>query len=89
MEIVLQWLDDLEDLIFALPLVWERIRLPFLMLGLLAAIALHAEDRWEMAGWWVPLCSTTASAIIVGWLTGLAFMGPSDTPRQAQDPSSA
>ena len=71
MEIMLQLLDDLEDLFFALPLLWERMRLPMLTIGLLAAAALHAESFWSMASWWAPACAAIAGTIAVGWFAAL------------------
>jgi hypothetical protein len=71
MEIMLQWLDDLEDLVFALPLIWERLRLPLLNVGLLAAGGLHAEAFWSVASWWVPTCVGVAATIALGWFTAL------------------
>ena len=72
MEIVLQWLDDLEDLIFAMPLLWERLRLKLLHFGLLAALALHADRAWNMAAWWVPVWGLIASIVAIGWFAALA-----------------
>jgi hypothetical protein len=42
MEIVLQWLDELDDLAFAGYAVWQRLRLFSLGVALLAALGLHA-----------------------------------------------
>ena len=72
MEVVLQWLDDLEDLVFAIPLLWERLRLTLLHLGLLAALALHADSIWNVAAWWVPVWGLIASIVAVGWFAALA-----------------
>ena len=71
MEIMLQWLDDLEDLFFALPLLWERLRLPLLNVGLAAAAALHATNFWTMASWWVPVCGAVATTTALGWFAAL------------------
>ena len=71
MEIMLQWLDDLEDMIFAVPLLWERLRLPFLNVGLIAAGGLHAEAFWSVASWWVPACAAIAATIALGWFIAL------------------
>ncbi len=38
MERVLQWLDDCEDLVFCLPMVWRRAR-PWLLCSLLFLLA--------------------------------------------------
>ncbi len=39
MEVVLLWLDDLDDLVFGLALKWEQLRRAVLRVGLLAALA--------------------------------------------------
>jgi len=41
MEIVLQWLDELDDLVFAGFAIWSRLRRICLAVALLAALALH------------------------------------------------
>lgn len=71
MEIMLQWLDDLEDMVFVLPLVWERLRLPLLNVGLAAAGGLHAANFWSVASWWVPTCAVIAVGIAFGWFSAL------------------
>jgi hypothetical protein len=43
MEVVLLWLDELDDLFFSLILVWERARHCCLALSLIAAILPHVE----------------------------------------------
>jgi hypothetical protein len=43
MEIVLLWLDDLDDLLFAALLKWESLGRGILLLGLLAALLVHAS----------------------------------------------
>jgi hypothetical protein len=42
MEIVLQWLDELDDLIFAGLLLWQRLRRLSLVVALSAALSVHA-----------------------------------------------
>jgi hypothetical protein len=41
MEIVLQWLDELDDLAFAAFSIWSRLRRICLAVALLAALGLH------------------------------------------------
>lgn len=72
MEIMLQWLDDADDMAFALPLLWERLRLRLLNVGLVAAAGLHVDAFWSVASWWVPACSVIAASIALGWFTALA-----------------
>jgi len=45
MEIVLQWMDELDDLIFAGLLVWQRLRRLSLIVALSAALSVHALPR--------------------------------------------
>ncbi len=42
MEIVLQWLDELDDLVFAGFSLWHRLRRLCLAVALAAAVGLHA-----------------------------------------------
>jgi hypothetical protein len=41
MEIVLQWLDDLDDLVFTAFSIWPRLRRCCLAIALIAATGLH------------------------------------------------
>jgi len=43
MEIVLQWLDDLDDAVFAVVLAWERLRPLCIGIGAASAVALAAS----------------------------------------------
>ena len=73
MEIIPQWLDDLEDVVFSLALTWERHRFRLLQAGLAASIAVLAI---EMADLQTSLAPTFASAALgsVGiWFTGSIF----------------
>jgi hypothetical protein len=45
MEIFLQWLDELDDLVFAAFSIWLRLRRLCLAVAMIAAIALHAAPR--------------------------------------------
>ena len=56
MEVVLLWLDDLDDALFSAALVWERLRRVVLQIGLAAALALAGSElaaiathQWAMA----------------------------------------
>ena len=40
MEVVLLWLDDLDDALFSVALAWERLRRVVLQVGLASALAL-------------------------------------------------
>jgi hypothetical protein len=49
MEIVLQWLDELDDLVFAAFSVWSRLRRVCLAMALIAAAALHVFPMLGLA----------------------------------------
>ena len=56
MEVVLLWLDDLDDVLFSAALLWERLRRVVLQIGLAAAFALAGSElaaiathQWAMA----------------------------------------
>ena len=70
MEIFAQWLDDLDDLVFALALVWEKARVFCLRLGLLAALllvnAVLASMPVAMA---VALAYVSAASVLL-WVCG-------------------
>lgn len=41
MEVLLLWLDELDDLVFGLALLWERLRHVVLQIGFAAALAVQ------------------------------------------------
>lgn len=73
MEIVLLWLDDLDDLLFSVALRWERARRVFLQVGLVAAVALAASERSSVAAEWAPVFANVAAASVAAWVLGSAF----------------
>jgi CHASE2 domain-containing sensor protein len=73
MEVVLLWLDDLDDVFFSLALVWERVRRAVLALGLSAACALAASDLTVVATQWAPVFSYVAAASVGAWCAGAAL----------------
>jgi CHASE2 domain-containing sensor protein len=70
MEIVLLWLDDLDDLLFTAALVWESLRRALLKIGLGAACALGVCELSTMAVHWVPVFNAIAVASVAAWLSG-------------------
>jgi len=71
-EIVLLWLDDLDDLLFSIALVWERLRRALLQVGLSAAFGLAATDVTAVATAWAPLLCGVAALTVSAWLVGAA-----------------
>lgn len=72
MEVVLLWLDDLDDAVFTLALAWERVRQVCLQLGLVGALLLAATELLAVAAPWSQVFSTMAAASVVAWGLGVA-----------------
>ena len=71
MEVIYQWLDDLEDLVFSFVLTWERLRLRCLQVGFAAALIFLAIESSEMHTPWVPTFAWAALGSVAIWCTGL------------------
>jgi len=74
MELVLQWLDELEDLVFAIALAWEDLRRLLLQVGLGAALALLVPDAALGARVPTGLLTAVAVASVGAWLTALLVL---------------
>jgi hypothetical protein len=70
MEVVLLWLDDLDDALFSVALAWERLRKGVLKIGLLAALGLAASDLSSLAARWAPVLCWVAAASVGAWFLG-------------------
>ena len=70
MEVVLLWLDDLDDALFSVALAWERLRRAVLQVGLASAIFLAVAELSAIATAWSPAFSGVAAASVVAWLVG-------------------
>lgn len=68
MEIVLQWLDDLDDLVFAAALSWRNASRVGLALGLMAALVLTPIYGADLDLSSVTLLSAVASASVLAWV---------------------
>jgi hypothetical protein len=73
MEVVLLWLDDLDDVLFSAALVWERLRRIVLQIGLAASFALAGAELSAIALQWAPAFSGVAAASVSAWLLGAGF----------------
>ena len=73
MEIVLLWLDDLDDLVFTAALAWELLRRSLLQIGLVAAFALAGCELSATATDWVPALTGVAGASVAAWFLGALF----------------
>jgi hypothetical protein len=70
MEVVLLWLDDLDDVMFSVALVWERLRRIVLQIGLAAAFALAGSELSAIATHWWPAYTAIAAASVGAWVLG-------------------
>ena len=73
MEVVLLWLDDLDDVLFSVALAWERLRRVVLQIGLASSFALAASELSAVATQWAPTFSAVAAASVGAWLLGAAL----------------
>ena len=67
MEVVLQWLDELDDLVFAGFSIWGRLRRFFLAIALIAALAIHAIPRLGISGDAILALVIVSLAALGGW----------------------
>ena len=68
MEIVLLWLDDLDDLVFSGALAWEPLRRLCLQIGLAASLTLAVCELSAYAGAWAPQLAGVAASSVGIWL---------------------
>jgi hypothetical protein len=76
MEVVLLWLDDLDDLVFAVALGWERLRRLCLKIGLASAFGIagcelsaSADLATSAVHWTLPLARVALACVGV-WFFG-------------------
>jgi hypothetical protein len=70
MEVVLLWLDDLDDLVFVLVSLWARLRRFCLQVGLSAAFLLAASELSVTADVWSPALAGVAGSSVAVWAAG-------------------
>jgi hypothetical protein len=70
MEVVLLWLDDLDDILFSAALGWERLRRLVLQIGLAASFAVAGAELSSVATQWAPALSAVAAASVAAWSLG-------------------
>jgi hypothetical protein len=73
MEVVLLWLDDLDDVLFSVALAWERLRRAVLQIGLASSFALAASELSAIATQWAATFSYVAAASVAAWFLGAAL----------------
>lgn len=67
MEVVLQWLDELDDLFFAGFSIWGRLRGFCLAIALAAAVAVHALRKLALPGDTVLSLLSVSLAALAAW----------------------
>jgi hypothetical protein len=72
MEIILLWLDDLDDLIFLVVHTIERLRWLCLQIGLAAASGLAIVNLADVLAACAPTLSGVALASLILWTSGTA-----------------
>jgi hypothetical protein len=72
-EVVLLWLDDLDDMVFTVALAWESLRRLLLQIGLAAAFAIAGCELSATATDWVPALTGVAGASVAAWFLGALF----------------
>ena len=70
MEVVLLWLDDLDDLVFSAALAFERLRALLLQVGLAASYGIVGAEVSIVATQWAPTLAVVAAACVGTWLFG-------------------
>lgn len=74
MEVVLLWLDDLDDLLFSMALAWDRLRRAVLQIGLGAAFSLAASEHLPVLAELTPILACLAATSVAAWFIGAAFL---------------
>jgi hypothetical protein len=69
MEIILLWLDELDDVVFVITAFWERTRAICLQIGLFASVGLAGCELTVEAARWSPALATVACSSVVVWAT--------------------
>jgi hypothetical protein len=72
-EVVLLWLDDLDDLVFTLALKWEQLRRGVLSVGFAAALAVATCESALIGIELTPVLSVIAAASVAAWFVGAAL----------------
>jgi hypothetical protein len=70
-EIIMQWLDDLDDLVVAIVHMVERLRWPCLQIGFSAACGLVVVSLAQASLAWVSVLTWVALASLALWAAGI------------------
>lgn len=81
MEIFLLWLDDLDDLAFAVAISWRSICRFGLVLGLPAALILMPGHVADLRAQWMVAPGLVAAVSVLAWLSAAAPILRRSLPR--------
>ena len=84
----MQWLDELEDLVFAAALLWEPMRRVLLQIGLGAAVGLQILQAIDGSQTHAPVLAGIAFSSVFVWLVGLIALAAVEI-RQARNAAAA
>ena len=70
MDIVLLWLDDLDDLVICGAHLWDRLRRQLLQIGLVAALLLALCEQSVTALAWSTALAGVAASSLSAWFLG-------------------
>jgi hypothetical protein len=73
MELLLQWLDDLDDLLLTAAASWEHLRRWCLAAGLIAALGLAGMGRQQTLAGTAVVLAIVAGTCVAVWLAGASF----------------
>ena len=73
MEVILLWLDELDDFVFGLALLWEPLRRVVLQIGFGAALVIHFSP--PPIAYDLVLAGIAAASVLV-WLVALLTLVP-------------
>jgi hypothetical protein len=81
MEVMLQWLDEIEDAFFVIALQWENVRRAVLHVGLAAAVALKLTQAGSAVGAYDAMLAALALVSVLTWCTVTVVLDNWDTQR--------
>jgi hypothetical protein len=87
MEVVLQWIDDLDDLVHATAFILIRTRKLCLQLGLAAALILQLGSVWTIIAQHAFLLAGFAAACVAAWTLALAAYNLAGIRTNSRDPA--
>lgn len=89
MEVVAQWLDDIEDMVFALPLASECLRARCLHVGFVSSLILAGLEGFRVLVEFAPVFALAAGASVGLWTISLVVTEIAERRYELARPGSA